>query len=111
MVEAELNDGGPVVPSSRGRRIAGAALALGVAATMLIGLWPRATGSVPTASAADSGVVNVVAGAPASLDPARHGDLGSASFISQLYETLTAVDPTLTVRHRTVNEFVQSLGK
>ena len=108
MVEAELNDGGPVVPSSRGRRIAGAALALGVAATMLIGLWPRATGSVPTASAADSGVVNVVAGAPASLDPARHGDLGSASFISQLYETLTAVDPTLTVRPALAESWVVS---
>ena len=108
MVEAELNDGGPVVPSSRGRRIAGAALALGVAATMLVGLWPRAAGSVPTASAADTGVVNVVAGSPASLDPARHGDLGSASFISQLYETLTAVDPTLTVRPALAESWVVS---
>ncbi len=108
MVEAELNDGDPVVPSSRGRRIAGAALALGVAATMLIGLWPRAAGAVPTASAADTSVVSVVAGSPASLDPARHGDLGSASFISQLYETLTAVDPTLTVRPALAESWVVS---
>jgi ABC-type transport system substrate-binding protein len=40
----------------------------------------------------------ILAGAPASIDPAKHGDLGSASFVSQLYESLTAVDPSLTVR-------------
>ena len=49
-------------------------------------------------AAADPGTVTIVAGTPASIDPARHGDLGSASFVSQLYETLTAVDPSLTVR-------------
>ena len=39
-----------------------------------------------------------MAGAPASIDPAKHGDLGSASYVSQLYETLTAVDPSLAIR-------------
>jgi oligopeptide transport system substrate-binding protein len=98
VVEAELIDGDRVVPPSNRRRFAGAAVALGLAATMLIGLWPQASGPVPTASAADTSTVRIVAGTPSSLDPARHGDLGSASYISQLYETLTAVDPTLTVR-------------
>ena len=98
MVEAELIDGGPVAPSSSRRRLLGAAVAIGLAATMLIGLWPQAPGSAPTASAADTSTVTILAGMPASLDPAKHGDLGSASYVSQLYETLTAVDPTLTVR-------------
>ena len=98
MVEPELIDGGPVVPSSSRRRVLGALVAVGLAATMLIGLWPQAPGSVPGASAADKSTVTILAGSPASLDPAKHGDLGSASYVSQLYETLTAVDPTLTVR-------------
>ena len=98
MVEAELIDGGPVAPSSSRRRLLGAAVAIGLAATMLIGLWPQAPGSAPAASAADTSTVTILAGMPASLDPAKHGDLGSASYVSQLYETLTAVDPTLTVR-------------
>ncbi len=97
-MEAEVIDGGPVVPSSSRRRLVGAAIALGLAATMLIGLWPQSSGSVPGASAADPGTVTIAAGAPLSIDPAKHGDLGSASFVSQLFETLTAVDPSLTVR-------------
>jgi oligopeptide transport system substrate-binding protein len=98
VVEAELIDGGPLGPSSSRRRLLGAAIAIGLVATMLIGLWPQAPGSAPTASAADTSTVTILAGVPASLDPAKHGDLGSASYVSQLYETLTAVDPTLTVR-------------
>jgi oligopeptide transport system substrate-binding protein len=43
-------------------------------------------------------VVRILGGEPASIDPARHGDLGSARFIGQLFETLTAVDPSLTIR-------------
>ena len=97
-MEPELIDGGPVAPPSSRRRLVGAVVALGLAATMLVGLWPQGSGSVPTASAADTSNVSVAAGTPASLDPAKHGDLGSASYISQLFETLTAVDPTLTVR-------------
>ena len=42
--------------------------------------------------------MTILAGAPASIDPAHHGDLGSASYVSQLYETLTAVDPSLAIR-------------
>ena len=36
---------------------------------------------------------------PSSIDPAQHGDLGQrVSYVSQLYETLTAVDPSLAIR-------------
>ena len=97
-MEAEVIDGGPVVPSSSRRRLVGAAIALGLAATMLIGLWPQASGSVPGASAADTSTVTIFADSPLSMDPAKHGDLGSAAYISQIYESLTAVDPSLTAR-------------
>src|SRR5215218_4320687 len=74
-------------------------MALLVAVAMLAQLWPDA-GIEPAAVAAadDPETVTIVAGAPASIDPAKHGDLGSASYVSQLFESLTAVDPTLTVR-------------
>ncbi len=97
-MEVDLIGQAPVAAPSRPRRIALAAVALGVAITMVVGLWPDSPVSVRPIIAADTTVVTVLAGSPASLDPARHGDLGSASFISQIYETLTAVDPTLTVR-------------
>jgi oligopeptide transport system substrate-binding protein len=45
-----------------------------------------------------SGSVTIFAGEPSSIDPARHGDLGSATYVSQLYETLTIVDPSLAIR-------------
>jgi oligopeptide transport system substrate-binding protein len=77
-----------------------AGIAVLVAASLVVTAWPNAPRQVaPTpASAADASTVTIVAGAPASIDPARHGDLGSASFVSQLYETLTAVDPQLVIR-------------
>jgi ABC-type transport system substrate-binding protein len=40
----------------------------------------------------------ILMGAPSTLDPAASGDAGSSLVIAQLYETLTAVDATLTVR-------------
>jgi oligopeptide transport system substrate-binding protein len=42
--------------------------------------------------------VRILGGAPATLDPAAAGDAGSAAVIAQLFETLTAIDPSLTVR-------------
>jgi oligopeptide transport system substrate-binding protein len=91
--------GGPVQPPTRRRTVA-AAMAVVVAVALAVSLWPSSgTSSSPAAvSAADPTTVTIVAGTPASIDPARHGDLGSASYVSQLFETLTAVDPSLTVR-------------
>jgi peptide/nickel transport system substrate-binding protein len=96
------DDPDAIVPGapSRGRRIAVAAIAIVVVAAMLAQLWPDAAIEPAPVAAADGDpeTVTILAGAPASIDPAKHGDLGSASYVTQLFETLTAVDPSLTVR-------------
>ena len=95
-----IEPGGPVKPPSGRRRIVVAVMALVVAFALAISMWPS-SGTSPSGgavAAADPTTVTVVAGTPASIDPARHGDLGSASYVSQLFETLTAVDPSLSVR-------------
>ena len=76
------------------------ALAVLVVGAIVAGAWPSNPGpfAPPPAVAADPETVTVLAGAPASIDPAKHGDLGSAAFVSQLYETLTAVDTSLAIR-------------
>ena len=69
-----------------------AALAIAVigllAATQLVG--------VPVAAA--DRPARIFLGQPATLDPAVAGDAGSAAVIAQLFEGLTAIDPTLTPR-------------
>ncbi len=99
-MEPELTDAVPVTPPSRRRRVLVGSLAVLVALALLASAWPDGPRPVaPTpAIAADPSTVTIVAGAPASIDPAKHGDLGSASFVSQLYETLTAVDTSLAIR-------------
>jgi oligopeptide transport system substrate-binding protein len=92
-------DGGPTTPGPRWRRIVVALVAIVAAAAMVVHLFPAPLGPGPDrTSAASSGKVSVLAGKPASIDPAHHGDLGSAQFVSQLFETLTSVDPGLNVR-------------
>ena len=48
--------------------------------------------------AAAGGAVTILGGDPLTLDPAVQGDLGSAQVTAQLFETLTAFDPALTVQ-------------
>jgi len=64
------------------------------------GVAPPGTGAQPTANAparaADE--VRILGGEPATLDPVAAGDAGSSGVIAQLFETLTAIDPSLTVR-------------
>lgn len=56
-------------------------------------------GSAPTRSlAATRDDVRILAGLPDSIDPAAHGDLGSAAIITQVFETLTAYDAELVLR-------------
>lgn len=101
MVEPDLVGTGPEAPPSppsRGRRTILVAVAALVVLAMLVQLWPASTGSSNPAVAADPGTVTILAGAPISIDPAHHGDLGSASYVSQLFESLTTVDASLTVR-------------
>jgi oligopeptide transport system substrate-binding protein len=94
MVEPDLIDDLAIAAPSRWRRVALASVALLAAAAMLARLVPAAP--IPDRAVASSadGTVTVLAGTPQSIDPAHHGDLGSASFVSQLYETLTAVGPS-----------------
>lgn len=98
MVEVDLTQATPEKPPSRARRAMVALVAVLVVLAMVVQLWPTLPGAPIVTSAADPGVVSILAGAPASLDPAHHGDLGSASYVSQLYESLTAVDPSLAIR-------------
>jgi len=100
-VDPDLSDPVPVVPPSRGRRLLVGAIALFLAAALVVSsvrLLGRPDESGATAAAADPTKVTILAGAPSSIDPAHHGDLTSASYVSQLYETLTAVDPSLQIR-------------
>ena len=100
LLEADLIDPVPETPPSRRRRVAIVVVALLVAGALLASSWPlRGSPVAPTpAAAADPSVVTILAGAPSSLDPAHHGDLGSAAYVSQLYETLTAVDESLAIQ-------------
>jgi ABC-type transport system substrate-binding protein len=81
-----------------------AAIAVLVVVAMIAQLAPSTPRSPGTSSrpgvaaASGTGSVTILAGEPSSIDPARHGDLGSASYVSQLYESLTAVDASLTIR-------------
>jgi oligopeptide transport system substrate-binding protein len=52
----------------------------------------------PAAAGAARDDVRVLLAAPLSVDPAAQGDIESASVAAQLYESLTAFDPSLTLR-------------
>jgi ABC-type transport system substrate-binding protein len=53
--------------------------------------------AAPTGAAA-SDEVRIFLGTPSTLDPAIQGDIGSAAFTAQLFETLTAFDSNLALR-------------
>jgi oligopeptide transport system substrate-binding protein len=78
---------------SRRRRAPGPFAALivatGVIAVLASGGW---------VAAAPRTDVRIATGAPTSLDPARQGDVQSAAVTAQIFESLTAVDPSLVVR-------------
>jgi len=109
MLDADPLDTLPVRPASPGRRLALGALALLVAAAMVGRLIPTAGVPTPVQAAAPS-TVTILSGEPTSIDPAYHGDSGSANFVSQLYETLTAVDPKLAIRPALAESWVVSDG-
>ncbi len=92
-------DGGPTSPGSRWRRVLVALVAIVAAAALVVHLLPAPLSTGPDRTdVVSTDTVTVLAGAPASIDPAHHGDLGSAQYVSQLFETLTAVDPKLNIR-------------
>jgi oligopeptide transport system substrate-binding protein len=81
---------------SRHRVRAGIALVavvmLLLAAALPVPSWPAPV------LGAERDEVRIYAGEPQSIDPARHGDVGSAAIVANLFETLTAIDPSLTLR-------------
>ncbi len=103
-MEPDLSDTEPidlVEPErapSRARRLVFAAAAVLLVVVLVVGAWPAGPLPATPAQAADRASVRVLTGSPSSIDPARHGDLGSAQFVAQLYESLTAVDANLQIR-------------
>jgi len=55
-------------------------------------------GSPSRGRGAERGEVSILAGEPATIDPAREGDSASAAVSAQLFETLTTYDPELVLR-------------
>ena len=82
--------------SATRRRPRGLALVLLVALTGVLA-GPSPLGPIRAVAAAKDSVT-LVGGDPVTLDPAVQGDLGSAQATAQLFETLTAFDPSLTLR-------------
>lgn len=64
----------------------------------LVGLTAASVGGPDATLAAGRDEVRILAGLPDSIDPAGHGDLGSAAIIAQLFETLTTYDADLVLR-------------
>lgn len=82
-----------------GRRGATAAVLLAIGA-LVGGLALRATGPTgpPVAQAATGDTATLVAGTPATLDPAAQSDIGSARVTAQLFDSVTAFDAALVLR-------------
>ncbi|MBA2719300.1 MAG: peptide ABC transporter substrate-binding protein [Chloroflexi bacterium] len=72
---------------------------VGILAAALLFFGPPSSPGRPwSVRAADDGVVRILIGAAADLDPAAQGDIGSAAISAQLFESLTAIDATLQTR-------------
>jgi oligopeptide transport system substrate-binding protein len=99
LTDLEADEPEPAMPGSRTRRLGLALVAIVAAAGLVVHLLPLPLAPAPAPTAAAStDTVTILAASPLSIDPAHHGDLGSAQTISQLFETLTAVDASNTVR-------------
>ena len=79
------------------RRSSAARFASVAIALLLVSVGVTGAGAARVAGAAKD-EVTILAGAPSALDPAIQGDIDSARVGAQLFETLTAIDPSLTVR-------------
>ena len=79
------------------RRLARRPIIFG-AILVVVGLGWGTAAPPATIRAAPPDDVSIFGATPATLDPAAQGDVDSAAVTAQLYESLTALDPTLTVR-------------
>ncbi len=87
----------PAPPPRSGRRrpaivAAAAALALVLAISGSVYLTGPERSANPGSSGSSSGSVTILGSEAASLDPAIQSDAGSAEVVSQLFESLTAID-------------------
>ncbi len=90
-------------------RVAVAIVALATIASIVLARVVPSGPPQPARPGAGTGSdVRVLAGTPATLDPARQGDIASAAVTAQLFETLTAVDPSLAVRPALAQSWVVS---
>lgn len=87
--------GRPYRRSSAGR-LPTLAAAIVLAAVGLVAAGAPGIGPATVRAAGDE--VTIYTGKPAEVDPALQGDIASARVGAQLFETLTAIDPSLTVR-------------
>ncbi|HYL41337.1 MAG TPA: peptide ABC transporter substrate-binding protein [Candidatus Binatus sp.] len=93
---AALTDDSPSRPRATPRL--GLVLVVAAAAVLAaIGLGPASAGGART-SAAGRTDAKIGSPAPATLDPAAAGDVGTASVTAQLYESLTTFDSGLVLR-------------
>jgi oligopeptide transport system substrate-binding protein len=81
-----------------GRRLAGIAFSVLVAASLLFSRFAVPPSDRTAAAAPADGSVRILLGAAGTLDPAAQGDIGSAAISAQIFEGLTAFDPELNVR-------------
>jgi oligopeptide transport system substrate-binding protein len=81
-----------------GRRLAGIAFSVLVAASLLFARFAVAPSDRTAAAAPADGSVRILLGAAGTLDPAAQGDIASAAISAQIFEGLTAFDPELNVR-------------
>ena len=84
--------------------LTGAPPVAGRVRTAIVGILVLALASalafrdVAPTTAARPDDVRILLGAPSTLDPAAQGDIGSAGFTAQLFESLTAFDSSLVLR-------------
>lgn len=98
----DLANGGLVadrLTPSRPRGRSAPRLAVLAVAVAVVGLALAVRGGMPPgAGTSGPDEASILLGTPATLDPAEQGDVGSAAVSAQLYESLTAFDPSLTIR-------------
>jgi ABC-type transport system substrate-binding protein len=83
-------------PTARSRDIVLVLVATLAAVTALVGGWPA--GALRPTGAAGPDEVLILSGSPTTIDPAGQGDIATAAISAQLFESVTALDPSLTVR-------------
>jgi oligopeptide transport system substrate-binding protein len=80
-------------------------------AILLVAMLAGACGNSPS-GAAGEGSARILVGSPTTLDPAVVGDAQSGALISQFFESLTTIDPTLQLRPALAESWrVEAAGK